>query len=354
MITITHTRTEGTLIEGSRKGDGVYELLRTLPGGWRYFPSLRQVGMAQSRDRAAKRSAIEYAAGKLREAGHEVAVEIDDAEARTFAEIEASHYERAEDRAGRMAARAVKAAAASEALHARAHEIADMIPFGQPILVGHPSEGRHRRDLGRIHDLHGKGFEEGRKAEHYERRAANAETYQASRESVPVTLRRIARLEADERRTEREIKGDGAGNNWREKYYAPERKPATGERLAQLEARLADLREEIAYWRGVIAQAAEANGVRVWGPAEFTKGDYASDGRWWFEVLRVSAKSVSVPDPLHLIGVTEVMSRERAEAASKSRGFRMHTRTMPYDSIRGRKSAAEMAEMLAMATVAAS
>src|SRR5205823_811991 len=32
-----------------------------------------------------------------------------------------------------------------------AHDIASRRPFGQPILVGHHSEGRHRRDLARQH-----------------------------------------------------------------------------------------------------------------------------------------------------------------------------------------------------------
>jgi hypothetical protein len=53
-ITITHSHEGGTLIEGSRKGDGVYDLLRGLHDNWRYFPSLRQIGLGQSRDNAAK------------------------------------------------------------------------------------------------------------------------------------------------------------------------------------------------------------------------------------------------------------------------------------------------------------
>ncbi|MFD7338493.1 tyrosine-type recombinase/integrase [Streptomyces violascens] len=38
IIRIIHTRRDGTLVEGSRKGDGAFELLR--PHGFRYFPSL--------------------------------------------------------------------------------------------------------------------------------------------------------------------------------------------------------------------------------------------------------------------------------------------------------------------------
>ncbi|MCX4792205.1 hypothetical protein OG369_41065 [Streptomyces sp. NBC_01221] len=41
-----------TLIEGGRKGDGVFEIIRR--HGFRYFPSLRQLGISRSCDRAAQ------------------------------------------------------------------------------------------------------------------------------------------------------------------------------------------------------------------------------------------------------------------------------------------------------------
>jgi hypothetical protein len=53
-ITITHTHEGGTLIGGSAKGDGVYETLKGLRTSWRYFPSLRQIGLGQSRDKSAQ------------------------------------------------------------------------------------------------------------------------------------------------------------------------------------------------------------------------------------------------------------------------------------------------------------
>ena len=77
-ITITHTHAEGTLIEGSRKGDGVWEVLKGLGANWRYFRSLGQIGLGQSRDKAAKTWAIDRASEALRKAGHEVTVSVDD------------------------------------------------------------------------------------------------------------------------------------------------------------------------------------------------------------------------------------------------------------------------------------
>jgi hypothetical protein len=76
-LMIRHTHADGTLLEGSSKGDGVYEVLKGLRG-WRYFPSIGAIGIRQSRDRVAKRGLINAAADALRAAGHEVTVEIDD------------------------------------------------------------------------------------------------------------------------------------------------------------------------------------------------------------------------------------------------------------------------------------
>ena len=51
-----------------------------------------------------------------------------------------------------------------------------MIPLGQPILVGHHSEKRHRRDLKRIDEYFAKAKEHHDKAEYFRRRAAAAES----------------------------------------------------------------------------------------------------------------------------------------------------------------------------------
>lgn len=62
---------------------------------------------------------------------------------------------------------AVKAGARSEARFATARRIGSFIPFGQPILVGHHSERRARRDAERITSNMGKGVEESRLASHH-------------------------------------------------------------------------------------------------------------------------------------------------------------------------------------------
>lgn len=69
---------------------------------------------------------------------------------------------------------AKKAETTSEAEINKAKRLSSAIPFGQPILVGHHSEKRHRSHLNKINQAYDKAFEEGKKAEYY---AGKAEGY---------------------------------------------------------------------------------------------------------------------------------------------------------------------------------
>lgn len=337
MITITHTHADGTLIDGSVKGDGVFEILKGLRTSWRYFPSIGRIGLGQSRDRAAKTWHIERAAEALRAAGHEVTVTIDEDQRRDFATAEAERYERAQDRAGRMAGYAANASQRSAAAFAQVDQIMDMIPMGQPVLVGHHSERRHRKDLERIERGITRGVEESRKTEHYQHRAQNAETYQAAREDVPTTLRRIKKLEAEQRGVKADLAGrveyyQNDAGEWKCRLVKPE-----GDHLARLQVRAADLADELAHWRGVVERA-QAAGVKVWGRGDFQRGDFVKGAHGWLEVLRVNAKSLTVPGGPDIKPV--VTGANRAYSWND---------TLPYDKVTGRKSADEMAAILAEA-----
>lgn len=341
MITITHTHADGTLISGSSKGDGVYDVLRGLRANWRYFPSISQIGLGQSRDRNAQEWKIERAAEALRAAGHEVTVEIDESQRRSFAEAEAERCDRAEGRAERFGEYAGNAAARSDAAYAKVRQIADGIPMGQPILVGHHSEGRHRRDLKRMDDGMRKSVGEGKKAEHYAHRAELAERYRDHRESIPTTLRRIDKLEAEERRVQRELNGTPGNRNT---AFAADFQPASGAYRERLLSTAADLADEIAYWRGIVA-AAEQNGVKLWSAADFTKGDYVAmrgSGRWYL-VERVNPKSLTVPTGNNLHDLVVVTRANVFHAMGPSQW----THKLPYEEVAGRKSAADMAEVMA-------
>ena len=70
-----------------------------------------------------------------------------------------TYRERRENRAARRREWAEKRAAKSEGAFKSASALADNIPLGQPILVGHHSEKRARRDQDRIHNGMRKGIE---------------------------------------------------------------------------------------------------------------------------------------------------------------------------------------------------
>lgn len=95
--------------------------------------------------------------------------------------------------------RARDAQSNANALHDRARQMADVIPFGQPILIGHHSEKRDRAYRGRIENTFRKAFEEQDKAAYYARRAEAAASNRAIFSDDPSAAEKlsdkIARLE---------------------------------------------------------------------------------------------------------------------------------------------------------------
>jgi len=340
-ISITHTHAEGTLIEGSRKGDGVWEILRGLGANWRYFRSLGQIGLGQSRDKAAQTWKIGQAAQALRDAGHEVTVTIDETQRRDVAEIEQDRAQRAEARAERYEERAGHRNAQANTDYAKAREMAEAIPFGQPVMPDHHSYGRDRRYRDRMGRTYDRAFAGMDQAEELARRAQSAQATQAHRESIPATLRRIEKLEADERRVRRGIAGrmdwvdDGQGGY---DYRLVKPGPAY---LARLQASAQDIAEKLTYWREHVARA-QAEGVEVWGPADFTKGDFVRSGGRWYQVERVNPKSLSVPHGTndHLL---PVVTRGEVRHAM---GPSQWTAKITYDDVTGHAAAHALGALL--------
>jgi hypothetical protein len=85
----------------------------------------------------------------------------------------------AEERSDRLSARAERHSAEAERHYEASNQIASMIPMGQPILVGHHSEKRHRRDLARIEAHMDHVVEEHDKAKRLEERAEGSAHHQA-------------------------------------------------------------------------------------------------------------------------------------------------------------------------------
>lgn len=114
-----------------------------------------------------------------------------------------TYRERRLDRAARLREWAEKRAARSSGNFTRAHNLVKDIPLGQPILVGHHSERRHRRTLERSDAAMRRGVEDQRKAADMASRADSIEhaatraIYRDDVDAIERLQAKIAKLEAE-------------------------------------------------------------------------------------------------------------------------------------------------------------
>lgn len=106
-----------------------------------------------------------------------------------------AYEQKIEARKERYRALSEKMRARAKAHVEQARRMADAIPFGQPILVGHHSEGRDRRYRARIHQNFGKGFDLLKKAAYYERRAKGVNDYAISADDPDAVKKLRERVE---------------------------------------------------------------------------------------------------------------------------------------------------------------
>jgi hypothetical protein len=108
VISITHTNEDGTLVVGTKRGDGSRDALRAARFRWS-----RRLGMwfmPQSRGRAARRARIDQLAGGLRDAGFDVKVQIEEYDPATaFKALQGAASERSDRLAERAEKRSVAA-----------------------------------------------------------------------------------------------------------------------------------------------------------------------------------------------------------------------------------------------------
>lgn len=290
MLTITHTREDGTLIDGTTRGDGTNVVLKA--NGWRWSRQLGAWFVPQSRDHAPKAWKINATADALREAGHVVEVTIDDT-ARPAAVVEADKIARQADRVEALAAKADRKGAAADAAYARHEAAVDRLPpGGEPIKIGHHSEGRHRRDLGRAWSTMGTAVEARREAEDAQAAATTAAATTGARYN-PVTVgNRIDKLRADIRKMERELTAPVFDM---QTGYRRATEAEQARRDARLTPRIAEARDTLAYWEQVRAEQIADGTVTAYGPHNVAQGDAVQVARgWWCRVVRANAKSVTV------------------------------------------------------------
>lgn len=281
-LTITHTHHGGTLIDGTSRGDGTAPILKTC--GWRWGRSMTAWYLPHSRDHIAKRWQIDKTAEQLRAAGFGLSILIDDTP-RPTAEVEADKVDR---QAGRVEALSVKAdrrtAAADAAWSASERAAAVLPPGGEPIKVGHHSEGRHRRAIDRAHNTMGRAVEAEQDAVEAERRREAATATTGARYSAVTVGNRIQKLTADVRRHERT------------QLYAAARARLAGQDPDSVTERpeLVQARDELSYWTAQRAQAIAAGQATDYGPHNVSAGDAVRIRGHWYRAIKANQKTVRI------------------------------------------------------------
>lgn len=294
MLHIAHSHEEGTLIDGTAKGDGTAPILKA--NAWRWSSGLGSWYFPNSRDRFAKLHQIEATASALRSAGFAVEIEIDD-NPRDAVTTEAARQERATARIASLSARKDRKAAIARSAADRLDTISQTLPpFGQPILMDHYSGPRMLRKAEKFRNAADRDMSARAAAGEAARRVETAEQTMEFRETPTVVANRITRLTAEVARLQRQISG-----HERTLYTVGEVKhtevtpPATGAYKERLKLMLKVATEQLAHWSGIRQQQIANGEANDYGPESISKGDYVCQGKTWHVVRRANAKTVSVP-----------------------------------------------------------
>ena len=109
-----------------------------------------------------------------------------------------AYEEKIQARVERLEERAEKARNESNESFKRSHELTENIPFGQPILVGHHSERRHRKTLEKSWNAMGKSVALDKKADELERRAESVASSQVISADDPEAIEKLKAQLANE------------------------------------------------------------------------------------------------------------------------------------------------------------
>lgn len=194
-----------------------------------------------------------------------------------------------EARAARFQGKAKRAQGRADERRGAVRQILGRIPPGQPILRDHPSARRHRRDLERVESHEQAIRAEQGKADYYAERARGAERRCRQQEDAGVVRRRIAELEAKQRKCQR-LAGKGASSPERAERWAAH----LGRRIEHEQARLAR----------ITGETGQRPQVQV--PGDFQVGQLVATVRGKAQVLKITPKKVRVRllegEGLHLPG----------------------------------------------------
>lgn len=279
--------------------------------------------------------------------------------------------ERQAMRAERFGEYSGNAASRSEQAAERSTEIVSHIPMGQPILVGHHSEKRHRRDLERADNAMRRAVCEMRKSNYWEDRAVGVLRYAKSKYAPVTVFNRIKRLKADIRKQERECEGLSDFEKYDlykavcqdrlgvDRWSIPRPSELTDEQGTEINAEmkvrgnrmLAARREQanlwiehhkvqLAYWERIYSELDE--GGKALAPTDrLVKGAFVR-ARWgdkgWLEIVRVNKARDG-----DISSVTVKAMRKRYDAASNTLIPYDGTRVVKYSDIKETRTAEEHA-----------
>ena len=218
--------------------------------------------------------------------------------AATIEEQVAFKDERSQACADRAQERAQAQQSKSTAAYNRSNAAVAGIPMGQPIMVGHYSEAGHRRDLAKSHTAMSQSVAASQYAEHLEGRANGSQRQISNRQTIEYMGNRLEEAQTQLRAAEKRLKA------------SPENPHC------QLDK--ADAEASIAHWTAAIDAAGGMLSKEV-----VSKGDWIYFIGTWYEVIRASAKSVTVTGWLYPGG----------------------TYVVPYHKLKDHKTAAQMQEI---------
>lgn len=278
-----------------------------------------------------------------------------------------SLVDRAEERADRFEGYSENRTQEAQAARKAVSAIADGIPLGQPILVGHHSEARARKDAERIENGMRRAVRMWETAEYWTRRAAGAIRAAKYKERPDVRARRIKGLEADKRKQERNraeaekvlkayndpkakdakmrdgrellpaLLGSYEGGLSFEQLHAFSRKELSFEealplavktlsaRVAWANRWIAHFDNRLAYERAMLAEAGGTASDKVAPEKGGACRCWASPSGGWSYIVKVNRVSVTVMD-------------------NWGNGGNNFTRNIPFDKLAALMSAAQVAE----------
>lgn len=230
---------------------------------------------------------------------------VDNVDLRAVAARRAEHYQDwAEDAATRFE---------EEAEAGRA--ILDRIPMGQPVLVGHHSEGRHRRDLARADGHARRSYEQMQRRDHWTGRAEDTTRHAERRYTTEQLYARVGMLEVARRRHEREAmaaleKGSGRAAldaaRWHNRHieFIDRRLELARHALVLAENEAGDNVEDSVAAR--LALQVEVGGA-------VSEDGLSGETPIWFEVVRVNKKTLTVRGWPHVPQMTHKFKREKVK-----------------------------------------